>query len=1634
MLVSQLAWAGPLSVCLSDNETRDTLSPQTMINVQMFQETYKIYSFWANRVPGKESPRRNYLTPEITFAAFKAVPTQYRTVKYLNRSYLRGGNVTLLKAVRKFKNQLKEKYNFILNRDHGKYATVEEIYKAIMARKSEERTKQSLAKNKKDGGDIWLLKRIQANARGLFEKYGFVLKKEKYKRPLKYPDAKSVYEALMNRNPKACTVAALKTNKANNGNYKLLEAYYEFKFEIKKQFNYVLPKANAAIYSDVESVYTALMEINADQLTAQSLNRTEEEGGNRNLLKAYRKFRKELRDVYGFIMPKVKRKRTAKFQNAEDVYKAIMEHAPEVRTQLSLRKSKDDEGDPTLLEAYYVFKEEIEKKYSFTLSKKIESLYPDKERTERALIELPEENRTAKRLDELGLSSLRKACNRFEIQLAKEEKILDYPTRESAIEALGKLSIRDKTASQLRRKLENGGNPNLLKSCYKYNIRLPKEDVMQAYPTYYSAILALNDIPEEDRLPSRLTREPSLGGNLLLYLAALEYEIELPKDKRKYSTRRLTQIILNRLPNRMRTPKMLLLPVAQGGVGDYTFYLRCLEFKITLEKEQSPFFIYPTIEATYNALMARPAGKRTCTQLVMPNDLGGDYALYRAFKRFRVELQNRYNFALELEPLGKYKNRESALKALNALAPEDRIAGKLLRGINEGGDAALYFACRKFEVSLSLSKTKRIYSTPEFAREALMARPLEKRYTTELVKSKEEGGDPTLYNACCEFDIPLPKIKPTKIYSDVETTFKALMEVAEADRIISRLSRPKPKGNLTLVTAYYRFRTELKTLYGFEMPPRLKSPYSTPDAVRAALEKRPKKERTALALNQPYPKGNRALLWAARRFHIKLTRQPLDKYYPDAAAIYIALKQRKEKHNTAKMLNRPVPQGGNHTLLFEYYKHKSQIEEEFGYVIPQEERRGIVPKYPTKEIALQVLNERPIGQRTAKSLLQRKDLGGNWALHSACKRFGIPLDKEELFAAGYDRYRKKILTAQEGVNINVFDYWLALQEATGRECDAIRDVLINNFMPIIFAKAEIGKTATKVDPLKGISMNQTFNYDDLVSGAVLELIVGLDFWHPDITIEEDKDAKPDLEEYLLAKIDRALKLMRKKIYPHKWKEISITAPYGNKNGNNALSKGAFGASKQMILGDKLESKTKAVDTSMMRFEKMVKVLELFRNGDYSFIQSAINTLDEETAMNFNFDEKLLISKKDKINFKKDLYDYLVKRDILKLIPGKYSLWLMGSMGDIGLARKGLSDVNILIVTDAPLHTLKEAMIEIRRAIGSGIVRVGKEGNVTLEIGKEHEYRDMISNAPDLVSLVERYNLGNAEKGIASIEMLSLNASDSKDNRALYRAQFHLTEDLYQMGINGALIAESHEGVAQTTKDAFLNSIAMGNSEYLFFMNDYLSRFFEKQVRAVISAHKFAKPRLKSEKQEKIIQDPIEKKSEGDKDMERGELTSSELMIKKTFNQEVKLNGTVIKMVCNNGSLSMQLTGVLNEGVEFYREFWQKVALDFNGKDIFIDDPELDEEEIDAGMLVALEQQTDHLCEVMKETVQELQFGQLQDQVIRRLKQQESLFAQNTVLDKEVGDPTHKLSVINFDRISMKKRMPVLFINLIEQAI
>ncbi len=102
---------------------------------------------------------------------------------------------------------------------------------------------------------------------------------------------------------------------------------------------------------------------------------------------------------------------------------------------------------------------------------------------------------------------------------------------------------------------------------------------------------------------------------------------------------------------------------------------------------------------------------------------------------------------------------------------------------------------------------------------------------------------------------------------------------------------------------------------------------------------------------------------------------------------------------------------------------------------------------------------------------------------------------------------------------------------------------------------------------------------------------------------------------------------------------------------------------------------------------------------------------------------------------------------------------------------------------------------------------------------------MMLHSLDLVSLFGKYNLGISERGLLTAEAVPLKPKADEEGSLLNRAQFHIIENMYEMGSNGILVLESEEGFAESVTTEMRSKVDI---DYVYFMNQYLIYFFMKQ--------------------------------------------------------------------------------------------------------------------------------------------------------------------------------------------------------------
>ncbi|MFC1709684.1 metallophosphoesterase [Candidatus Omnitrophota bacterium] len=503
-----------------------------------------------------------------------------------------------------------------------------------------------------------------------------------------------------------------------------------------------------------------------------------------------------------------------------------------------------------------------------------------------------------------------------------------------------------------------------------------------------------------------------------------------------------------------------------------------------------------------------------------------------------------------------------------------------------------------------------------------------------------------------------------------------------------------------------------------------------------------------------------------------------------------ALNQRPESERTSARLNRAFSEGGDSALL--------RVSSEFELPLVKADRPRL---YPTIESALDALEGLPLNARTPAKL--QKSGKGN--LYAAARRFGIPLPTESSLSAseaqGYRLYRRQALSNEQAPmkENKLYELWQMMEQGDNEA----RDELISYFMALVIKAVEAKSDIETLFDYGARSESRLYRWDDYIQQGNLAILEALDEW--DLGMEED------LESFMRAKIEGSIHEWRKVEYVEERRTRSLSEPLGGKK-NNRL----FGT--DFTLEDRLEQP----DNPVERFTFMRERLALIQDGNLDFLE------DES----IDLDRGMLLSKEEKIMFMQELRAYFIEKGIDRVMPAGFGMWLIGSMGNIGIARRNSSDVNILVVTEGD-HKL--AAVTLRDLIGTGIIQSGDSNNISsIQIGGGRSTLERIMRFTDFIDLVQRHQLGEEGRNIASIEVISIDDIINADNRPMHRARFHITENINQMGTNAILVMESQDGLAQEVQERLRAELTTSAMDYEYFVMDYSLRFFAKQVGRVIA--------------------------------------------------------------------------------------------------------------------------------------------------------------------------------------------------------
>ncbi|MFA5146366.1 MAG: helix-turn-helix domain-containing protein [Candidatus Omnitrophota bacterium] len=355
------------------------------------------------------------------------------------------------------------------------------------------------------------------------------------------------------------------------------------------------------------------------------------------------------------------------------------------------------------------------------------------------------------------------------------------------------------------------------------------------------------------------------------------------------------------------------------------------------------------------------------------------------------------------KPVSAYPTRRSAEKELLSRARRglSNTPTALQRVKENGGDETLYVAVRKFGITLPSERTKK------YASKSAVMRELKRRAGAGLAnnhaalhKPMAEGGDSSLLGAVKRFEVKLPK-EPSGTLPSYRTKEEVVAALADRERrglantIIALKSRVRDGGDTGLLAAARRFGVPIRKMNRIR--------YKTKKEVYAEFKRRLERglANNAEALVAGIDKGGDvALRRAAERLGIELPSGAKPKKYSSKRSVEEELARRGSAGlpNNPAALSRRADEGGDAVLLY--------AAEEFGVALPMLHKHG----YASRRETVKVLRERArLGLSSNAAALQASDEeGGDRALYKAAMKFGVKLPRVSL-----QKYRTKNETRAE---------------------------------------------------------------------------------------------------------------------------------------------------------------------------------------------------------------------------------------------------------------------------------------------------------------------------------------------------------------------------------------------------------------------------------------------------------------------------------------------------------------------------------------------------------------------------------------------------------------------------------------------
>ncbi|MDD5421869.1 MAG: sigma-70 family RNA polymerase sigma factor, partial [Candidatus Omnitrophica bacterium] len=164
---------------------------------------------------------------------------------------------------------------------------------------------------------------------------------------------------------------------------------------------------------------------------------------------------------------------------------------------------------------------------------------------------------------------------------------------------------------------------------------------------------------------------------------------------------------------------------------------------------------------------------------------------------------------------------------------------------------------------------------------------------------------------------------------------------------------------------------------------------------------------------------------------------------------------------------------------------------------------------------------------------------------------------------------------------------------------------------------------------------------------------------------------------------------------------------------------------------------------------------------------------------------------------------------------KWAVYVIGSLGRLGIAVQGYSDLNLVVLSDASEDRIDLCLDKIARRLHSELI-CQRDTMPVVGIGREGMYKTMLSDARmgRANGLMRKYclalddaHVGSYDKGFGTIEAVSVN-----DTVEVRRAHVRILSQLgvngfsFSAGANGIFLAESQDGVHEALCDRLYDQI------------------------------------------------------------------------------------------------------------------------------------------------------------------------------------------------------------------------------------